>query len=315
MILHLFAGPGGMETGAGAPGVGIEFDSGAVATRRAAGLETVHGDVRDYVPGDFPGADTLAGGPPCQTFAVAGRGDGRRLLTHLQQRAKAMAARQTPPQSPPETDERSLLILEPLRYVLAAADAGHQYRAVVLEQVPQALPVWEAYAEILRAEGYAVACGVVNAVEYGVPQTRRRAVLLARRDGLVGIPAPTHRPWRRGALSEVERYRPPVMTMGDALDRPGPFTVVSNYGTGGDPARRGRRTSDEPAFTVTGKISRNRVVGPGGEELSRFTWSEAGRLQGFPADWPWSGQDISQQVGNACPVGLAAALFQAVRAG
>ncbi|MGY5634203.1 DNA cytosine methyltransferase [Streptomyces sp. UC1A3] len=312
MILHLFAGPGGMEVGAGSPGVGIEFDAGALATRQAAGLDTVPGDVRDHGPADAPGADVLAGGPPCQTFAVAGRGGGRRLLTHLQQRAKAMAARQTPPPAPPETDERSLLILEPLRYALAAADAGHPYRAIVLEQVPQALPMWETYAEILRAEGYAVACGVVNAVEYGVPQTRRRAVLLARRDGPVGLPAPTHRPWRRGALSEVERHRLPAVTMGDVLPERGPFTVVSNYGTGGDPARRGRRSSDEPAFTVTGKISRNRIVGPGGEELDRFTWSEAGRLQGFPADWPWSGTDISQQIGNACPVGLAAALFRAV---
>lgn len=315
MILHLFAGPGGMEVGAGSPGVGIEFDAGALATRQAAGLDTVPGDVRDHGPADAPEADTLAGGPPCQTFAVAGRGGGRRLLAHLQQRAKAMAARQTPPPAPPETDERSLLILEPLRYALAAADAGHPYRAVVLEQVPQALSMWETYAEILRAEGYAVACGVVNAVEYGVPQTRRRAVLLARRDGPVGLPAPTHRPWRRGALSEVERDRLPAVTMGDVLPERGPFTVVSNYGTGGDPARRGRRTSDEPAFTVTGKISRNRIVGPGGEELDRFTWSEAGRLQGFPADWPWSGTDISQQIGNACPVGLAAALFRAVRHG
>ena len=315
MILHLFAGPGGMEAGAGAPGVGIEFDAGAVATRLAAGLETVHGDVKDYGPADFPGADTLAGGPPCQTFTVAGRGTGRPLLAHLQERAKAMAARQSPPPAPPGTDERSLLVLEPLRYALAAADAGHPYRSVVLEQVPQALPVWEAYAEILRAEGYAVACGVVNAVEYGAPQTRRRAVLLARRDGPVGIPAPTHRPWRRGALSEVESYRRPTVTMGDVLDRQGPFTVVSNYGTGGDPRRRGRRESTEPAFTVTGKINRNRIVGPDGGELPRFTESEAGRLQGFPADYPWSGPDVPQQIGNACPTQLAAALFRAVRRG
>ncbi|MER7487989.1 DNA cytosine methyltransferase [Streptomyces sp. NPDC126497] len=314
MILHLFAGPGGMDAGAGEPGVGVEFDDGTVATRRAAGLATVHGDVRDHGPADFPEADTLAGGPPCQTFSVGGRGEGRRLLVHLQQRAKAMAARQAVPSAPPGTDERSLLVLEPLRYALAAADVGHPYRAVVLEQVPQALQVWETYVEILRAEGYSAACGVVNAVEYGVPQTRRRAVLLARRDGPVGIPAPTHRPWRRGwALSEVESHRRPVVSMGDVLDRPGPFTVVPNYGTGGDSARRGRRASTEPAFTVTGKISRNRVVGPDGEELPRFTWSEAGRLQGFPADWPWSGQDISQQIGNACPTQLAAALFRAVR--
>ena len=99
--------------------------------------------------------------------------------------------------------------------------------------------------------------------------------------------------------------------MGEALNRPEPFTVISNYGTGGDPKNRGRRTSSEPAFTVTGKISRFRIVDRDGREQDRFSHSEAGILQGFPADWPWSGNDISQQVGNACPVPLAAALTRA----
>lgn len=312
MITDLFAGPGGMDVAARALGVetlGIEWDDDAVATRRAAGLATIHGDVTQYGPADLPESDTLAGGPPCQGFSVAGRGEGRKRLALIQYRAKSMAARETLSRVP--LDERSALVLEPLRWILQAVDMGRPYRAVVLEQVPQALPVWQTYVEVLRAEGYKASCGVLNTEEYGVPQTRRRAVLLARRDGLVGLPAPTHRPWRKN-LSEIDRYRLPVVTMGGALPDRGPFTVVSNYSHGGDLTRRGRRTSHEPAFTVTGKISRNRLIGPDGEELPRFTWAEAGRLQDFPLDHPWSGRDIGQQIGNACPVGLAAALFRAV---
>lgn len=316
MITDLFAGPGGMDVAARALGVesvGVERDDDAVATRHAAGLPTIHGDVTEYGPEDVPESDVLAGGPPCQGFSVTGKGESRRNLALIRRRAQFMAGRKVPPMELlTSLDERSALVLEPLRWVLAAADTGRPYRAVVLEQVPQALPVWETYAEILRAEGYRVSCGILNAVEYGVPQTRRRAVLLARRDGLVGLPAATHRPWARRALSEVESYRRPVVSMGAALGRSEPFTVVSNYGTGGDPKRRGRRTSDEPASTVTGKISRVRVVGADGEELPRFSWSEAGRLQGFPANYPWSGRDIGQQIGNACPVDLAKALFRAV---
>jgi hypothetical protein len=41
MTLHLFAGPGGMEAGDGNESVGVEFDDGTVATRRAAGLGMV----------------------------------------------------------------------------------------------------------------------------------------------------------------------------------------------------------------------------------------------------------------------------------
>jgi DNA (cytosine-5)-methyltransferase 1 len=279
-ITDLFAGPGGMDVAAKALGVesvGFEWDEGALATRLAAGLATVPGDVRDHGPADVADSDVLAGGPPCQGFSVTGKGEGRRILPALQRRAKAMAARQAP--SAEDLDERSSLVLEPLRWILEAKDAGRPYRAVVLEQVPQALPVWQTYAEILRAEGYAVTCGTLRTEQYGDPSLA------------------------------------PYMTMGAALPDRGPFTVVSNYGTGGDPKRRGRRTQDEPAFTITGKISRVRLVGPDGEELPRFTWAEAGRLQDFPMDHPWSGRDISQQIGNACPVGLARHLFQAVGVG
>jgi DNA (cytosine-5)-methyltransferase 1 len=316
-ITDLFAGPGGMDVAAKALGVesvGFEWDEGALATRLAAGLATVPGDVRDHGPADVADSDVLAGGPPCQGFSVTGKGEGRRILPALQRRAKAMAARQAP--SAEDLDERSSLVLEPLRWILEAKDAGRPYRAVVLEQVPQALPVWQTYAEILRAEGYAVTCGTLRTEQYGVPQTRRRAVLLARRDGDVALPAPLCRPYRQGVhVHDGDPSLAPYMTMGAALPDRGPFTVVSNYGTGGDPKRRGRRTQDEPAFTITGKISRVRLVGPDGEELPRFTWAEAGRLQDFPMDHPWSGRDISQQIGNACPVGLARHLFQAVGVG
>jgi DNA (cytosine-5)-methyltransferase 1 len=39
--------------------------------------------------------------------------------------------------------------------------------------------------------------------------------------------------------------------------------------------------------------------------------SEAGRLQTFPADYPWSGKDVSQQIGNAIPPRLAAHVLAA----
>ena len=102
----------------------------------------------------------------------------------------------------------------------------------------------------------------------------------------------------------------PCQSIGETLDRVEPFELVSNYGTGGDPKARGRRTSKEPAFTVTGKVSRNRLFSNEGE-LDRLKVSEAGRLQTFPADYPWSGKDVSQQIGNAIPPRLAAHVLSA----
>lgn len=314
-MVELFAGPGGLGAGAhelGIHGQGIEWDANAVATRRAAGLPTIHADVRKHGPGDFPGARMLGAGPPCQTFTVAGSGAGRAVLGDVLDAVKRMGARQT---VDPRLlgDERTGLVLEPLRWILEAADAGRPYKAVVLEQVQQVQQVWNAYAEPLRAEGYEVATGVLRTEQYGLPQTRRRAVLVARLGIPVALPAPTHRPYRKGVPQhEGDPGLLPWVSMGEALDRPEPFTVISNYGTGGDARNRGRRTSGEPAATVTGKISRFRIVDRYGNEMPRFSHSEAGRLQGFPADWPWSGNDIGQQIGNACPVPLAAALTRAV---
>lgn len=308
----LFAGPGGMDIPAEAQDirtVGIEWDASTVATRIAAGLATVHGDVTRYGPADLPG-DVLFGGPPCQTFTQTGSGSGRRELALVIEGVKKLSAREQVDTTAFD-DQRTPLVLEPLRWAIESIDLGRPYKAIVLEQVPAVLPIWEAYADMLRLEGYSAATGVLATEQYGVPQTRRRAVFIARLGGEAHLPAPTHRPYKKGAPQhEGDPTLLPWVSMGDALDR-GPFAVISNYGTGGDPRNRGRRSSSEPAFTVTGKVSRLRLVDPDGNELPRLTASEAGRLQGFPADWPWSGSDISQQIGNACPVQLAAALFQA----
>lgn len=312
--IHLFAGPGGIDRGAlaeDAHGQGIEWDTNTVATRRAAGLPTIHADVRKHTPQDFPSATVLTAGPPCQTFTIAGDGSGRQEITFLIEAVKRMGARETvDPRA--FADERTSLVLEPLRWVLADLDAGCGYTAVVLEQVQQVQQVWNAYADVLRGEGYSVATGVLRTEQYGVPQTRRRAVLVARLDGKAALPEPTHRPYRKGVPQhEGDPGLKPWVSMADTLPDRGPFTVISNYGTGGDPKARGRRTSAEPAFTVTGKISRLRLIDPDGRELPRLTAAEAGQLQGFPADWPWAGGDIPQQIGNACPPPLAAALIRA----
>ncbi|MFC7308467.1 DNA cytosine methyltransferase [Streptomyces monticola] len=313
-IVDLFAGPSGLDLaarGLGLPVVGIEWDASACATRRAAGLATVEGDVRDFGPADFPSATVLAGGPPTQTYTVAGNRAGRRALDEVRHLMSRMVDRKDITADLCKLDdERAGLVLEPLRWALAAMDSRRPYEAIVLEQVPAVLPVWEAIGEVLSKEGYSVVSGVLRAEEFGVPQTRRRAVLIARRQGEVELPQATHRRYRQGIpRTEGNSALLPWVSMGDVLDRPEPFVVVSNYGTGGDPRARGRRTSAEPAFTVTGKITRCRVQTEDG--VDRFSVSEAGRLQGFPADYPWAGNDQSQQVGNAVPLPLATRILAA----
>ncbi|MEU8538565.1 DNA cytosine methyltransferase [Streptomyces sp. NPDC048717] len=316
-IVDLFAGPGGLDVAArdlGYEVTGIEFDQDACETRTKAGLATLQGDVRDFGPHKFPNATVLAGGPPCQTFTVAGQGAGRRALDEVITFVRRMAAGEDVRSKLSELDdERTGLVLEPLRWALEALRDGHPYEAIVLEQVPAVLPVWKEYAKVLEACGYSVAKpGVLYTEQFGVPQTRRRALLVARLNAEAKLPVPTRRVYRKGVPPDQgEPSQEPWVPMSKVVDRGTRFEVISNYGTGGDPKTRGRRTSDEPAFTVTGKVSRNRVVAMDGTELARFTNDEAGLLQTFPAGYPWSGRAIAQQIGNAIPPLLGKAVLKA----
>ncbi|MET9276089.1 DNA cytosine methyltransferase [Kribbella sp. NPDC003557] len=313
-MVDLFAGPGGLDVAAQWLGIsveGIEWDADACETRRAAGLSTIQGDVRAYEAKEFSNARILAGGPPCQTYTVAGSGSGRRALNLVVDAARRMASGNDADKVLATVDDRTQLVLEPLRWILDAHRAGDPFDSVVLEQVPAVLPVWKTIRQVLLGLDYNCVCEVLQTEQYGVPQTRRRAILIARRKAPVALPKPTHRPFRQDvAREDGEQALLPWRTMADTLKRASPFTVISNYGTGGDPKNRGRRRSDQPSATVTGKISRNRIESPNGDD-DRFSWEEAGALQTFPRDYPWSGRDKSQQIGNAIPPRLAAHVLAA----
>lgn len=319
--VDLFAGAGGWSVAArelGLTTVGIEWDPSACATRRAAGLPTVQADVRELGPGSeffaalVEAVRALIGSPPCQPFSATGTGAGRRALDKVLHVVHCLADRE-PVDLSVFDDERIGLVTEPLRWALGAIARGRPFEWIALEQVPSVLPVWEAMAAVLRAEGYTVATGLLSAERHAVAQTRRRAVLVARFGvGAVTLPPPTHRGYHpRVPHGTGDPALPRWVDMATVLGWAAPCVVISNYGTGGDPARRGRRRHDEPAATVTSKFDRNRIVGPDGVELPRLTAAQAGVLQGFPANHPWqgTGAKVAEQIGNAVPVGLARAIL------
>lgn len=320
MIVDLFAGPGGLDVGAhwlGVPTIGIEFDQSANETRAAARLSTISGDVRDWGPSDFSSVfNVLTGGPPCQTYTVAGNGHGRRSLGDVIRLVGLLQERrfcEVEAELSAHGEIRTGLVLQPLIWALRAIDSGKPYEAIMLEQVPAVKPVWDAMAIVLRAERYGVDVGVMRTEEYGVPQTRRRAVLIARRqidDRMVELPKPTHQRYFTTHVDadlklDSDSNLPRWISMGEVLDIPERFTVESNYGSGGDPKNRSKRQSDRPAFTVTGKASRNKII-INRDDSRRISPDEAARLQTFPSAFPWRGRDVSQQIGNAIPPRLAA---------
>lgn len=334
MIIDLFAGPGGWDVAARRLGLkvtGIETDRSACRTRWAAELSTVEGDVRDYRPWDFTAARNLIGSPPCQPYSIGGKGAGRRALTTVLGLAERLAKREDiRPALAELDDERTGLVLEPLRWALEAVDAGRPYRTIMLEQVPTVLPVWEALAVLLRAEGYDVRTGRLNAEEHGVPQTRTRAVLTASLDGPAALPAPTHRRFRRGvAQDEGDPALLPWVSMAEGIGwgmthRPA-LTVSAGTGAGGaDPSMVGGSGARATLYGErdAGRWVECRRMVPADElpayrggrrDTIRVDIRDAGLLQGFPADHPWQGTKTQQlgQAANAFPPPVAEAVIAA----
>jgi DNA (cytosine-5)-methyltransferase 1 len=215
--VDLFAGPGGWDVAAldlALDVIGIEFDKSAADTRRAAGIKTIEGDVRAWRPRYLP-ARGLIGSPPCQPFSTAGKKAGHGELDRLVLAAQQMGGRW--PVEFTHDDDKIALVLEPLRWILEAIDDGTPYQWITMEQVPSVLPVWEVYAQVLRAEGYNVATGVVTSERYGVPQTRRRAVFLANLTEAVALPTPTHSAYNNRNPEKVDPTLPRWVSMAEAL--------------------------------------------------------------------------------------------------
>lgn len=255
-VVDLFAGPGGWSVACrrlGLREIGIETDKAAHLTRRAAGFHTIRASVTDLGPNSFPRARGLIASPPCQTFSAAGKGSGRKALDTVLAAVEGMARGVRYPATEWE-DARTWLVLEPLRWHLAALDLGRPYRWIALEQVPTVLPVWEAYADVLRAEGYSVAVSNLHAEQYGVPQTRKRAILMASLDREMALPAPTHSRYHTRSPKRLDLGVLPWVSMAEALGWTDGPDLAHWRGAGmlerhGD---RPSRSANEPAFTMAG---------------------------------------------------------------
>jgi DNA (cytosine-5)-methyltransferase 1 len=344
LAVHLFAGPGGNEEGLRAAGwtgrqVGFEWDEGACLTAMANGHQRVRADVSQVSLRHLRGrVELVVGAPPCQPYSKAGDQLGLLDLEAVLERVDAFAADRTPADVEWH-DARSPLAAEPMRHIAATRP-----RAVMLEQVPAVLPLWRHIASHLDRLGYSTHVEVYNAEEYGVPQTRRRAILAASLDTPVARPMPTHQRYRHGRTPAPDLFVRPWVSIREALGWDGEGIVVSNYGTGGVAADRGERSFDEPAATITSKAGRNKVVmferqANGGRRTAdepsltimaghdngnlriaegdghrRLRLDEALRLQGFRPDFQLLGSTEERwtQCGNATPPPLAAAVFRSL---
>lgn len=283
--LDLFAGTGwGVACQRlGIKEAGVEIMPEAVATRTANGMDTIYNDVWDGLQltqeqhrDQYGSYGLLIASPPCQTFSMAGNGKGREALNevieaielHAYKDAEALRA------FGEKHDPRTALVLTPLAYVWR-----DRPRLVAMEQVPTVLPVWEACADVMREWGYDVKVEVLNAEQYGVPQTRKRAILVARRNGPVHMPVPTHSRYYSRTPDKLDPGVQKWVSMAEALGWTAPGVTFTQNNK---QAHQAHRTMEQPAPTVTaGHDSGNRGF-IDGDSFTVATPDEVAALQSYP---------------------------------
>ena len=257
-VFDYFAGPGGWSVALqclGLDEVGIEWDAAACETAAAAGHIRQRMDVRDYT---HPKGAPLIASPPCQTFSAAGKRSGAASVKQMCLAVDTVACGFSiglalRGAGVERWDERTALVLEPMRLI---RDGEPEW--IAMEQVPTVLPIWQAYVEVLRGMGYSAECGNLQAEQYGVPQTRKRAFLVASKVREVSLPKPTHSRYYPRNPAKLDEGVLPWVSMAQALGGAyADLAVRSNYGTGGDASARGVRGADEPSATVASKVGRN----------------------------------------------------------
>ena len=216
---------------------------------------------------------------------------------------------------------------------------------VLIENVPGIARVpgfstFRRFLQMLNTHGYQYSYDVLDAKSYGVPQNRRRLVLLANRDRKPSLPDPTHggqfHPVRtvREAIAHLPAIGPGerhpeifnhVAASMTALNRERLHKTPHNGGDrrswpehlrlnchiGHDKGHTdvyGRMSWDSPAPALTGRchsISNGRYGHP--KQDRAISLREAAALQSFPDDYRFFGSSkaIAMQIGNAVPVRLA----------
>lgn len=222
--------------------------------------------------------DVLIGGPPCQGFSQLRRSEEREGGNIIKFKGYDRLAH----------DPRNDLVL---RFLEVAEILRPRF--IVIENVPQILRhgyngsaggLVESIHDLLQQDmEYSVVTAVLNAADFGVPQTRQRAFILASRDGKVVFPDSTH--------TNPDKPRPskdkllPWVTVGEALsglpDPPldkdvfggGPLTL---YGSEPETAYEEYMRSSKhfPYNHITRKYSRN-IVNIIEEMRPGETWDHA----------------------------------------
>ena len=346
-VISLFSGAMGLDIGLARAGlnivIGQDFDESCVETMQANGHAVLCGDIREIKAPDLleeTGMKVgepflICGGPPCQPFSTAGKrlgiNDPRgslfmdfiRMIDYIRPRFFVM-------------ENVKGIISSPLKHVpIEERDESdpEQQLGTVLDVI----------LNEFNKLNYKTVYGVLDAVNYGVPQFRERFVLIGSRDNEdIFLPVPTH-----FAVHQNENYKWQSLSTAikDIENAPGvcesfsqerlkylrlvpeggnwrslPEEMIEEamggaYRSGGGKVGFYRRLSySEPCPTlVTSPVQKATMMCHPVKDRP-LSIKEYARIQQFPEEWVFTGTVASQyrQIGNAVPVGLAEQIGKAI---
>ena len=327
-VVSLFSGCGGLDLGFTLAGFNViysnDIDKDVWETyERNSGIKMDRRSLFGIPSSDIPDADGIIGGPPCQSWSLAGAMRGI-------------------------NDKRGQLFYEYIRII-----RDKQPKFFVAENVPGMLSSTHKaeFKKIIGKMGklgYRVAYNVYDARNYGVPQERKRVIIVGYRNDL-GIafepPVPTHSNHISAGLDglEVQKWvtlKQAISDLPEAVpalekNKPNPEVrfqnheyMVGNFSTI-YMSRNRRKNWEGQSFTIQAggrhaplhpdscpmeKVGTDKWVFTG-SYYRRLTVREAARIQTFPDDFIFYYTNVAQgykMVGNAVPVRLSFAIAKRI---
>jgi DNA (cytosine-5)-methyltransferase 1 len=328
-VVSLFSGCGGLDIGFAKAGFTITYANDNDKTvwetyEKNHGIAVDRRSLFKINSSEIPNADGIIGGPPCQSWSLAGKMRGIR-------------------------DERGQLFHE---YARVLRDKSPLF--FLAENVPGIvsrthIKEFKKLLSKLSGLGYNITYKLVDARNYGIPQERKRVIIVGYKKDLrlhFTFPAETHT--RYGELTLEGKRKQKWVTLQDAIgDLPTPLPALTKNKTNGEiiypnheymigrfssiyMSRNRRKGWDQQSFTIQAG-GRHAPLHPSSSEMikvegnlwkfkdptnyRRLSVRECARIQTFPDNFIFYYKNIAdayKMIGNAVPVRLAQVIAEKI---
>lgn len=300
-IISLFCGAGGMDLGFIKAGHKIiwanDNDADSCATyEKNFGYKPICEDIEEIPSSEIPEGDVVIGGFPCQGFSIANP------YRHTEDKRNELY-----------TELKRVIRDKKPKYFIAENVTGlcslggyetkedkKEHKGVILKKI----------LEELEEVGYNVKFKILNSADFGVPQIRRRVIILGTRKDIptkLKHPNPIHPKEEWKTVGEALKGLP---EKSDKREDKKSKKFHNHIGTShkikiNDYMGNRKTNPNKPSPTIVGRGggTGGPVIIPHPNGKRRMTVRETARLQSFPDDFIFEGSVTSQyrQIGNAVP--------------